>query len=462
MKNSKTRLAVIFTVIPLLLLFGLAAHAGAQAGTLNRLGSSPESLGKTGKTQETKIGSTASGYTYTVLHSFCAEAECTDGWAPMAGLIQDAAGNLYGTTSAGGTTWGGGTVFKVDSTGQETVLYNFCSRGGQNCTDGWSPVAGLIQDAAGNLYGTTSGGGHQANFAGTVFKLDSTGHEKVLYNFCSVEKCADGLAPAAGLVQDAAGNLYGTTQYGGTGNCDDGFDFGCGTVFKLTGRTETVLYSFTGTGGDDAFPSGLMRDAKGNLYGTTPNGGANYAGTVFKVDSTDHEKVLYNFCSEGGSSCTDGYAPTSGLIRDAEGNLYGTTAGGGANGGGTVFKLDKKGHETVLYNFCSEGGANCTDGGGPNGLMEDAQGNRYGTTAGGGANGYGTVFKLDRMGQETVLYSFCSVGSFPNCTDGWAPAGGLIQDAAGNLYGTTSEGGANYYWAGTVFKLTPSSVPPSR
>ncbi len=118
MKNSKTRLAVIFTVIPLLLLFGLAAHAGAQAGTFNRLGSSPESLGKTGKTQETKIGNAASGYTYTVLHSFCAEAECTDGWAPMAGLIQDAAGNLYGTTSAGGTTWGGGTVFKVDSTGQ--------------------------------------------------------------------------------------------------------------------------------------------------------------------------------------------------------------------------------------------------------------------------------------------------------------------------------------------------------
>ena len=277
------------------------------------------------------------------------------------------------------------------------------------------PYAGLIQDAAGNLYGTTNQGGGNRN-GGTVFEVDSTGHETVLYSFCSASGCPDGAAPYAGLIQDAAGNLYGTTSAGGA-------DVGGG-----------------------------------------------YGGTVFKVDNTGHETVLYSFCSVGGANCTDGQQPGGGLIQDAAGNLYGTTSTGGANagplgqGGGTVFKVDSTGHETVLYSFCSA--PNCTDGSYPMaGLIQDAAGNLYGTTTSGGATacnapyGCGTVFKLDNTGHETVLYTFCSA---PNCTDGAEPAyAGLIQDAAGNLYGTTRLGPyvsdpnspCNPWGCGMVFKL---------
>jgi uncharacterized repeat protein (TIGR03803 family) len=427
MEKSKRRLAVTFSLISLLSLFDLAGHAGAQ------------------------------GYTYTVLHSFC--GFCTDGSGPLAGLIQDAAGNLYGTTYAGGAN-DEGTVFEVDSSGQETVLYSFCSRGGSKCKDGALPYAGLIEDAAGNLYGTAYDGGADGWPGGTIFKVDSTGHEEVLFDFCS-EGCETGQEPAAGLIQDAAGNLYGTTQYGGAGNCDFGLDYtGCGTVFKITRRKETVLYRFKDPPDGTNPVSGLVMDEKGNLYGTTPIGGVNKSGTVFRVDSDGHEKVLYNFCSQGGADCTDGYEP-DGLIRDTKGNLYGTTYGGGAYDGGAVFKLDKKGNETVLYSFCSEGGSSCIDGNGPNGVIQDAAGNLYGTTSGGGANGGGTVFELDSTGQETVLYSFCSAGG-ANCTDGFQPWAGLMRDAAGDLYGTTYLGGADYYYAGTVFKLTPGSLPAPR
>jgi uncharacterized repeat protein (TIGR03803 family) len=468
----KTRIGRLctFTLISLLSLFGLAVQAGAQGYTLSRPGGPPKLRPATGKTHKSE---TPDGYTYSVLYSFCATGGgfCTDGSQPFAGLIQDAAGNLYGTTYSGGAnTWG--TVFKLDDTGKETVLYSFCPGGIGNCTDGQIPFAGLLQDAAGNLYGTTYSGG--ANNGGTVFKLDDTGHETVLYSFCSVggANCTDGKTPQAGLIQDATGSLYGTTSSGGANSG--------GTVFKLddTGH-ETVLYSFCSVGGanctDGKSPEAvLIQDAAGNLYGTTYSGGASgYAGTVFKVDSTGHETVLYNFCSEGGGNCTDGYAPGAGLIQDAAGDLYGTTIVGGANGLGTVFKVDSTGHETVLYNFCSEvSGANCTDGEYPSsGLIRDAAGNLYGTagggTGGGGvanctANGFGgcgTVFKLDSTGHETVLYNFCSQGG-ANCTDGDSPSGGVIEDAAGNLYGTTLGGGANYaecgIFCGTVFKLTNS------
>src|SRR5271157_3231541 len=252
----------------------------------------------------------AQTYTESVLHSFPGSP---DGANPYAGLVRDAQGNLYGTTVNGGAQ-AKGTVFKVDATGNETVLYSFTGAGG----DGANPEAGLVPDAQGNLYGTTYAGG--ASNAGTVFKVDTTGNETVLYSFTGAG--GDGAGPTGLLVRDAQGNLYGTTVFGGAS--------GKGTVFKAdaTGN-ETVLYSFTGAGGDGANPeAGLVPDAQGNLYGTTDAGGASNAGTVFKVDTTGNETVLYSFTGAGG----DGAGPTGLLVRDAQGNLYGTTVFGGASG----------------------------------------------------------------------------------------------------------------------------------
>ncbi len=465
-----------FKLISLLSFFALAVQTGAHDDTLYPLSGPTNSRGETGKTSKPLAAGAASGYTYSVLYSFCSAANCTDGNLPSAGLTQDAAGNLYGTTTSGGAnsnpacgSSGCGTVFMLDDTGHETVLYSFCSA--SNCADGANPQAGLIRDAAGNLFGTTTAGGLNymfcSNGCGTVFEVDNTGHETVLYRFCSNtmngSPCLDGASPQAGLIKDAAGNLYGTTKLGGPGNG--------GTVFKLDNAGhETVLDGFcavtTNCTDGSAPESGLIQDAAGNLYGATSMGGNGFytvgGGTVFKLDSSDHWTLLHSFCSA--SNCPDGFSPQSGLIQDAVGNLYGTTAGGGAGvapqccGGGTVFKLDTTDRLTTLYDFCTA--ANCTDGGAPTAaLIQDAAGNLYSTTTAGGANsnsacgsnGCGTVFKVDNMGHETVAYSFCSAA---NCADGANPQAGLIQDAAGNLYSTAAVGGANGR-GGVVFKLTP-------
>src|SRR5271157_1456393 len=392
----------------------------------------------------------AQTYTYGVLYTFTGSP---DGAVSDGGLVRDAQGNLYGTTSQGGDpacTNGCGTVFKVNTTGNETVLYSFT--GG---ADGAYPGAGLLRDAQGNLYGTTGQGGALAcnapNGCGTVFKVDTTGKETVLYSFTGG---ADGSTPEAGLLPDAQGNLYGTTSQGGDPACTNG----CGTVFKVdtTGK-ETVLYSFTGLPDGASPTAGLVQDAQGNLYGTTSQGGdpacTNGCGTLFKVDTTGNETVLYSFTGTGG----DGSEPYGGLVLDAQGNLYGTTSQGGdpacTNGCGTVFKVDTTGKETVLYSFT--GGA---DGAIPYaGLVPDAQGNLYGTTSQGGdpacTNGCGTVFKVDTKGKKTVLYSFTGGA------DGAIPYAGLARDAPGNLYGTAQRGGnlactGPTNGCGTVFKLT--------
>src|SRR5271157_42903 len=320
-----------------------------------------------------------------------------------------------------------------------SVLYTFTGS-----PDGAHPAASLLRDAQGNLYGTTSAGGDPActNGCGTVFKVDATGKETLLYTFTG---SPDGAIPLSGLVRDAQGNLYGTTGYGGASDN--------GTVFEVdtTGK-ETVLYSFTGTGGDGAGPvAGLVRDAQGILYGTALVGGAYGAGTVFELRPSPTackaalcpwtETVLYSFTGTGG----DGNGPTTRLVRDAQGNLYGTTqSGGDSNDDGTVFKVDAIGKETVLYSLTGTGG----DGLDPQGdLVQDAQGNLLGTTWGGGAYGAGTVFKVDTTGNETVLYSFNGGG------DGGYPIGpGVVQDAQGNLYGATTSGGGPEN-AGTVFRL---------
>jgi uncharacterized repeat protein (TIGR03803 family) len=256
----------------------------------------------------------AEAQTYTVLHNFRFGA---GGTHPAGRLCRDASGNLYGTTPDSGAS-GGGVVFKLDSTGQETELHSFAGP-----PDGKNPSGPLFRDSAGNLYGTTQYGG-ASNF-GVVFQLDSTGHETVLHSFAG--RPADGELPLGGVVRDSAGNLYGTTANGGAS--------GHGVVFKLdsTGH-ETVLHSFPGSPADGAEPhAGLVRDLAGNLYGTTFYGGASNHGVVFKLDSTGHETVLH--CFAGGP---EGAYPSADLIRDLEGNLYGN-AGGGARGGGVVFKL---------------------------------------------------------------------------------------------------------------------------
>ena len=358
--------------------------------------------------------------TYNVLYSFTGGA---DGANPYASLIRDSAGNLYGTTLFGGTS-GFGVVFKLDPTGKETVLHSFT--GG---VDGGLPYAGLIQDRAGNRYGTTASGGTYG--WGVVFKLDATGKETVLYSFTGG---ADGAGPRAGLIRDGLGRFYGTTASGGAS--------GRGVVFRLgtTGK-ETVLHAFTGTSDGGQPQGGLISDSSGNLYGTTSMGGADQVGVAFKLNTASGETVLHSFT--GGTGTDDGEFPYAGLIRDNTGNLYGTTTEGGLDTWGVVFKLDAIGNETVLYSFT--GGA---DGKEPvAGLVRSSVGNLFGTTAFGGTHDEGVVFLLGTTGKEIVLHSFTGGA------DGGQPWASLIRDSAGNFYGTTYSGGS--YNAGVVFKLTP-------
>jgi len=298
-----------------------------------------------------------------------------------------------------------------------------------------------VLDAQGNLYGTTHSGG--ASGVGTVFKVDTTGNETVLYSFAGE---GDGAYPDAGVVLDAQGNLYGTTYVGGAS--------GVGTVFKVdTTGNETVLYSFKGIP-DAGYPeAGVVLDAQGNLYGTTWGGGEVNGGTVFKVDTTGQETVLHSFhLGQNG----EGLAPMGGVVLDAQGNLYGTTYLGGyipcnpPGGCGTVFKVDTTGQETVLHSFwgptdCYEPDAS---------LVLDAQGNLYGTCyQGPGDHSAGAVFKVDvTYGKDTILHSF----SFSTLVGGSYPAAGVVLDAQGNLYGTATGGGANGW--GTVFDLLTSAA----
>jgi uncharacterized repeat protein (TIGR03803 family) len=316
-----------------------------------------------------------------------------------------------------------------------SVLYEFT-----NVPDGAHPSV-LISDSAGNFYGTTAAGGTVCDIygdgCGTVFELDANGAETILYRFSGG---ADGRYPEAALVRDAAGNLYGTTAEGGSGRCQRNQQVvGCGAVFKLDhAGNETVLYSFDGVHG--AGPSGLVRDSQGNFYGVAGGSGSYKYGIVFEVSAAGKESVLHRFT--GGS---DGGYPFGGVILDSSGNLYGLTQNA-SYGFGTIFKVAKGGKKSVLHRFSSSGVTPYDS------LIRGADGNFYGTTfQGGGSNGCnnddrgcGTVFD----GEETVLYTFGTEGS--------DPLGGLLLDAAGNLYGSGGGGtGCGYGGCGVIFKLTP-------
>jgi uncharacterized repeat protein (TIGR03803 family) len=393
----------------------------------------------------------------TVLHNFVAYS--SDGYYSYAGVVFDAAGNLFGTTRSGGLN-SSGTVFEllpeVGGGYKEKIVHNFALLGGV------FPEAGLIIDSSGNLYGTTVLGGSlecDRNGCGTVFELlpEAGGQwtEQVLYTFNG--DGADGVNPVAGLALDQAGNLYGTTEFGGL--------YGSGTVFELSPQaggnwTETILHNFHYDGktyfdGSDPV-AGVTFDSSGNLYGTTSGGGTHNRGAVFEMEPVEgggwDESVIYSFAETVG----DGFDPAAAVVLDSAGNLYGTTSGGGAYGFGTVFELTRETDwsENILHSFNKD----ASDGAGPEAALTfDAQGNLWGTTVSGGAiigaiqpkqPEPGTVFELtptsDGQWTETFLFPLKG-GSFP--------LSNIVFDASGNLYGTTNAGGTR--GGGIVFEITP-------
>ncbi|HEX8817618.1 MAG TPA: choice-of-anchor tandem repeat GloVer-containing protein [Terriglobales bacterium] len=366
------------------------------------------------------LGTLSPAQTFTTLYNFAGDA---NGGYPVSSLVQDEAGNLYGTAPEGGLA-GDGVVFKVDSAGKQTVLHIFA--GGPS--DGAIPIGPLLRDGHGNLYGTTSAGG--TNKIGVVYKIDSAGKETILHNFG--HKPSDACAPNQGLIMDKQGNLYGATLF-----CGASSD---GAVFKLTptGR-ETVLHSFSGSP-DGAFPQfgRLLMDQKGNLYGTTEQGGTHGGGTVYKLTPDGKLIVLHSFAGGAGDGC----APYGTPAMDNAGNLYGTTNYCGASGEGIVWKVSPKGAETVLHNFT--GGV--SDGAYPfAGVTLDSNRNIYGVTGDGGANGLGVVYELDKKGKLSVLHTF-------DGSNGEIPFAEILRDADGTIFGAAEFGGSSGKY-GTVWEL---------
>jgi uncharacterized repeat protein (TIGR03803 family) len=364
--------------------------------------------------------------TFTTLINF----NGANGATPYASLIADTAGDLYGTTTAGGAT-NDGTVFEVAATAgtfasTPTILVSF------NGTNGATPFGGLIADAFGDLYGTTAAGG--ASNAGTLYEIAATasGYATTPTTLVSFNG-NNGDGPADTLIANAT-NLLGTTGSGGAN--------GDGTVFAA------ALFSFNGANGANPY-AGLISDAAGNLFGTTINGGASNDGIVFEIPLTASgyaaaPTTLVSFSGANGEN------PYAGLITDAAGNLFGTTQQGGANGDGTVYEITKAAGgyataPTILVSFDGANGSNLVAG-----LIADAAGNLFGTTVGGGANNDGTVFEIAKTitgyaSTPTILLSF-------DGTDGANPVADLTADATGDLFGTTANGGAD--GNGTVFELT--------
>lgn len=366
------------------------------------------------------LASVAPAQTFSDLYNFMRGQDGGDPWSTP---ILDAAGNLYGTTYAGGTFdssgicnyAGCGVVYRFDTSGNETPLYAF---GG--APDGQALVGGVVSDAAGNLYGTTAYGGE--NGYGTVFMIGAAGGETILHSFANG---VDGGVPNAGLVIDKSGNLFGATFVGGAS--------GLGTVFEVTANGQfSTLYTFPDSAHGSHPNAALTLGIDGSLYGTTQYGGTSNRGSVFKLNRTaGTETVLYSF-----TGMPDGAYPEGQLTFHGS-DLYGTTTEGGASNNGTVFllKLNSTNAETVVHSF----GGN-PDGAYPtSGVTIDIAGNIYGTTFHGGSSGSpgaGTVYKIDTAGNETLLYSF--QGSF----DGQGPAGGLVLNSTAHaVYGTTEAGG---------------------
>jgi uncharacterized repeat protein (TIGR03803 family) len=364
--------------------------------------------------------------TLTTLHTF-GDVRPTNGSVPAGELIQGGDGSFYGVTSGGGSN-SLGTIFSLTPAGTLNTLYSFAQ------TDGANPAAGLLRTGDGSLYAATLNGG--AYGSGTIFRLTSDGTSADLHDFGASP--ADGLNPAAALMEAGDGNFYGTTSGGGVS--------GKGTVFRLTpDGSLTTLYSF-GSGNDGSLPlAGLVQGPNNSFYGTTSSGGASAKGTVFAVTPAGILTTLHNF---GDGTPSDGATPEAGLILGGDGNLYGTTRAGGVDDKGTVFRITAAGALTTLYSFGSSDG----DGANPDGrLVQGHDGNYYGTTNGGGANDRGTVFQITPEGALTTLYSFGNTAY-----DASNPLGGLLLAQDGSFYGTASSGGGN--GTGAVFKIVLGST----
>jgi len=375
--------------------------------------------------------------TFTTLVSFTGTGGAYPGATPYCGLVVGADGNLYGTTSAGGTNKLG-TVFQLTLDGTFTSLFSF------NGTNGSDPAAALTPAGNGIFYGTTFAGG-VSNW-GTIFLITTNGAFTNLFSFTGTNNPYQGAAPAAALALDGAGNLFGTAAYGGTTNAvsvgGNVQGYGYGTVFELVSNDAvTVPIVFAGTNG--AHPSGGLVLAKdGNFYGTTTWGGqgatANFPGfgTIFRMSPDGTFTNIYKF--SGGS---DGSFIYAGLAQGQDGDLYGAAFANSSPGYGTLFKISTNGDFALLHTFSS------SDSGSPyGGLVEGSDGNFYGTTYG-AYIGYGSVFQLKPDGTYTNLVFF-------NSANGSHPEGVLVQGPDNNFYGTTSAGGAN--GLGTIFRL---SVP---
>jgi uncharacterized repeat protein (TIGR03803 family) len=398
----------------------------------------------------------APSYVEKVLYAFTGGS---DGYQPST-LVRNANGNLYGTTSFGGSLSGGcgpgylydgcGVVFEINAQGQFSVVHTFEFSDGAN-------AAIRVQDSNGDLYGTTTWGGNtacQRTGCGVIFKLTTAGDFTVLYSFSGG---SDGANPNS-LVMDSSGNFYGTTV---TSNAGDG------EIFELTKSSVLkVLYRFTKQN-NGVIPEGVIRDSKGNLYGTSFQGGdmscalpgGSGCGVVYKLDTSGKETVLYRFKGK-----SDGGYPTSPPAMDKAGNIYGTASLGGYEKGncdipnspvgcGTVFKINTTGTFSALVDF------NSADGDDPGPLTESASGNFYGATSFGGNGcsagaGCGVVYKLVAGGKERVLYNF------KGQTDGNNP-GRVIADSTGNVYGVALDGGdlsctpGQGSGCGVVFELMP-------
>lgn len=371
--------------------------------------------------------------TESVLYSFGGNPySATASQEPLAGLIQALDGNFYGTASGGGAH-GAGTVFKVTLAGVESIVYSF---GANGAGDGSLASGNLMQGSDGTFYGTTLLGG--SSNQGTVFKVTSQGAESVLYSFTGGN---DGGGPESSLVLDSDGNLWGTTSGGGTHND--------GTVFKLTPQgTETVQWSFSGATDGSAPAAGLTLGRDGNYYGTTFHGGAHGGGTIFRITPTGTLTSLHAF---GGTSGEPVW-PYGGLTLGSNGNFYGATVNDENTTGGAVYMMTPAGTVTILHEFTgliSLGDAAVAY----SPLVEDVNGNFYGTTLEGGLYGQGAVYEITAAGTELVLYSFAGVGVVAGRTDGMGPECNLVLGTDGNMYGLTTSGGLN--GEGTVFRLVP-------
>jgi uncharacterized repeat protein (TIGR03803 family) len=368
---------------------------------------------------------------YTVLYNFTGG---TDGGGPGSGLIQNHAGNLYGTASSGGDLncippYGCGVVFEMTTAGTETVLHTFTGYP----SDGALPYTPVAQDVAGNLYGTTADGGSTKcpyYGCGTVYKIDSAGNETVLHSFTGG---SDGCTPWQGVALNKDGALFGTTSL----DCSAYV-----TIFEIdSAGNYTIPYAFSHIYGEGPEYGHLTMDASSNLYGTLRGGGSGHdrKGLVYRLKKDRQFTILHRFRA----GPRDGQFPFGSVVRDKAGSLYGTTKVGGHTGGGTIWKVTKTGKKTILHDFAGRKKDGCAP---MAGLARDPGGNLYGVTAACGASDDGVLFELSTKGELILLHTFRG-------PDGADPIGEVLLTANGTLYGTTARGGA--YGAGTVWKYVP-------